>query len=180
MTFRNLCLLGSLILLLLFTFTGESHSETQTWVLTPEERALIDEVYTKGYLDEAGWKRFYERVKYSPRREGAIYKALHDESIGSRIERDIYRLSVHVFGPNHILNYFVEHGLWSVFKILITPLTGFVLVLSGELGEYPLTTFFQFLVVVYILWHLLPRVIRYCKHLLPRVIGYCKAHFRLQ
>ena len=178
MTFRNLCLLGSLILLLLFTFTGESHSETQTWVLTPEERALIDEVYNAGVLDEAGWKRFYERVKYSPQREGAIHKALSDESIGSRIERDIYRLSVHISDPNHTLNYFAEHGLWSVLKIIVMPLRGFVRVLSGELGEYPLTTFFQFLVVVYILWHLLPRVIRYCKHLLPRVIGYCKAHFR--
>ena len=180
MTFRNLCLLGSLILLLLFTFTGESHSETVKLVLTPEERALIDEVYNAGVLDDAGWARFFERVKYSPRREGAIHKALNDESIGSRIERDIYRLSVHVFDPNHTLNYFAEHGLWSVLKIIVMPLRGFARVLSGELGEYPLTTFFQFLVVVGILWHLLPRVIRYCKHLLPRLIGYCKAHFRLQ
>ena len=180
MTFQNLCLLGSLILLLLFTLIGESYSEVETWTLTEDERTLIDEVYNMGVLDEAGWKRFYERVKYSPQREGAIYKALYDESIGSRIERDIYRLTVHVSDPNHILNYFAEHGLWSVFKIIVMPFTGFVRVLSGELGEYPLTTFSQFLVVVYILWHLLPRLLRYCKHLLPRLLGYCKAHFRLQ
>ena len=85
MSFQNLCLLGSLILLLLFTFTGESHSETETWTLTGDERALIDEVHQAGVLDEAGWARFFERVKYSPRREGAIHKALNDESIGSRL-----------------------------------------------------------------------------------------------
>jgi hypothetical protein len=111
MTFQNFCLLGSLMLLLLFTFTGQSHSETVKWTLTENERALIDEVYNAGVLDDAGWARVFERVKYSPRREDAIYKALYDESIGSRIERDIYRLTVHVSDPNHIIGYFSKHGI---------------------------------------------------------------------
>ncbi len=137
---------------------------------------MINRVYQMGITDEAYWERFRERVKYSPRREGAIHKALYDESVGSRAERDIYRFTVHFSDPNHIINSYAEGGLLSVFKTPLMPLTGFSRMISGQLGEYPLTTLFQFLVVVYILWHMLPCLIR----MLPRFMRYCKGHFQLK
>ena len=174
MACQRLCVCFGLAVVLLLFLTAQARAET--WKLTEEEKALVDEVYTSGVFDEAAWNRFRERVKYSPRREGAIRKALFDESVGSRAERDIYRFTVHFSDPNHIVNYYAEGGLLSVFKTPLMPLTGFSRVISGQLGEYPLTTLFQFLVVVYILWHMLPCLIR----MLPRFMRYCKGHFQLK
>lgn len=176
MTCQRLCVRFGLAVVLFLFLAAQARAETQTWILTADEKALVDRVYASGVLDKSGWKRFHERVRYSPRREGAIQKALFDESVGSRVERDIYRFTIHRSDPSHIINYYAKGGLLSVLKTPLMPLTGFSRVISGQLGEYPLTTFFQFLVVVYGLWHMLPRLIR----MLPRFMKYCKRHFQLE
>lgn len=123
---------------------------TQTWVLTPDERALINEVYNANLLDEAGWARFFERVRTSPRREGAIENALLDEGLGDRVRRNLHSIQHGLSDPSVGVDAAVEHfgqhgvvgGLTEIAKSAVTtPIRAGGQVIGGEgLGEKPIET----------------------------------------
>ena len=123
---------------------------SENWVLTPEERNLINEVYSKNLLDEAGWARFYERVRTSPKREGAIESALMDEGLGSRVSREARGIHIGLSDPNvgieaareHFEQHGVAGGLGEIAKSAVTtPFRAIGSIGSGQgLGEKPLST----------------------------------------
>ena len=122
---------------------------TEIWKLTPDEISLIDEVYNAGVLDEAGWARFYERVRTAPRREGAIESALTEEGIYSRLGREVHKIQTGISDPRHGLaaaeEHFTEKGIVGgladiAAQAVTTPIRAGGQVLSGSLGETPLET----------------------------------------
>lgn len=123
---------------------------TETWVLTPEERALINEVYNANLLDEAGWARFYERIRTSPRREGAVENALLDEGLGGRLRRNVHAIQHGLSDPavgieaarEHFDQHGVVGGLAEIAKSAVTtPFRVGSQIIGGEgLGEKPIDT----------------------------------------
>lgn len=122
---------------------------TETWQLTEDEIALIDEVYNMGVLDDAGWARFFQRVRRAPRREGAIESALLEEGITGRLDRDFHGIVTGFSDPRHGLEAAEEHfrekgvvgGLADIAaQAVTTPLRAGSQIASGSLGESPLET----------------------------------------
>ena len=134
----------SLVLLMFAGFTNNLAVETETWVLTPEERSLINEVYNAGIYDEEAWARFFLRVRCSPRREDAIKNALLDEGLPVRLSRELHCILVSIFDPfiglkstdKHFSTYGFVGGL---LYISVMPLENLFTNRMG-LGDFPLAT----------------------------------------
>ena len=134
----------SLVLFMFAGFTNNLAVETETWVLTPEERSLINEVYNTGIYDEKAWARFFLRVRYSPRREDAIKNALLDEGLPVRLSRELHCILVSISDPVIGLEstdkHFSAYGfVGGLLYIPVMPLENLFTERIG-LGDFPLAT----------------------------------------